>query len=83
MLVSLLLHNRWWPTAGNAAEAGYACKPAINPNENNKMKKFAEKALKGMDKVVGGDLVIRISGILDGIKGNTDGSIKNEPAVKA
>ncbi|SFH31932.1 hypothetical protein [Pontibacter chinhatensis] len=41
------------------------------------MKKFKENQLKSLDKVVGGsEVVITISGVLDGVKKNTDFKIE-------
>lgn len=37
------------------------------------MKNFKENKLKDLDKIVGGaDIVLRVSGVLDGVKRNTD-----------
>lgn len=37
------------------------------------MKNFKENKLQNLDKIVGGaDIVLKISGVLDGVKKNTD-----------
>ncbi|HNW99570.1 MAG TPA: hypothetical protein PKK00_14280 [Bacteroidales bacterium] len=42
------------------------------------MKNFEKDQIQNLDKILGGDVVITISGVLDGIKDNTDLSIKVE-----